>query len=139
MSTGGRFAGRDRDRTKEPEVSDIDSANKKFRKELNAGTVSLVLLGVLERASEPMYGYQIAKEIGSGDQPIVKQGALYPVLRSLENGGLLESRVEPSVSGPPRRYYEITGDGRLALEQWADIWKRTKTFVDEALKGTHDE
>jgi PadR family transcriptional regulator PadR len=118
-------------------VSDIDTANKKFRKELNSGTVSLVLLGVLGRASEPMYGYQIAKRIDApnGSAPMMKQGALYPVLRSLEAGGLLASRVEPSVSGPPRRYYGITDAGREALAQWEVIWSQTKTFVDEALKG----
>lgn len=118
-------------------MSDVDTANKKFRKELNSGTVSLVLLGVLGRASEPMYGYQIAKSIDTpdGNAPMMKQGALYPVLRSLESNGLLASRVEPSVSGPPRRYYGITAAGRQALAQWEVIWKQTKTFVDEALKG----
>lgn len=120
-------------------MTDVESANKKFRKELSAGTVSLVLLGVLARAREPMYGYQIAREIGAGEAPLVKQGALYPVLRSLEGNGLLSSRVEPSVSGPPRRYYEITEDGRRALEQWQGIWTETKGFVDDALKGNHDE
>jgi PadR family transcriptional regulator PadR len=57
------------------------------------------------------------------------------VLRSLEENGLLESLVEPSVSGPPRRYYKITEDGRVALKDWLDIWKQTKKFVDANLKG----
>jgi PadR family transcriptional regulator PadR len=60
---------------------------------------------------------------------------LYPVLRSLEENGLLESTVEPSVSGPPRRYYKITTDGRSALTDWLEIWKQTKKFVDAILKG----
>ena len=66
------------------------------------------------------------------------QGALYPVLRSLEKSGLLSSRVEPSVSGPPRRYYRITGMGRESLESWTDMWCRTKDFVDAILKGNDD-
>ena len=97
----------------------VDSpiVTKKFQKELNAGIASLVLLSVLEKSTEPMYGYQIAKllEDYSGDASFMKQGALYPVLHSLENGGLLESKVEPSVSGPPRRYYEITSEGKETL------------------------
>ena len=121
-------------------VSDVDAANKKFQKELNAGTVALVLLGVLSRAGEPTYGYQIIKRIeGRRDNvPMMKQGALYPVLRSLERGGLLESTVEPSVSGPPRRYYRITGLGHRTLDEWTGIWHETKTFVDSILKGTDD-
>ena len=110
---------------------------KKFQKELNAGTSSLVLLNVLSRSKEPMYGYQIAKmlEESRPEIPMMKQGTLYPVLRSLEENGLLESTVEPSVSGPPRRYYKITKEGISALEEWLEIWKQTKKFVDAILKG----
>ena len=110
---------------------------KKFQKELNSGTTALVLLGVLGQAPKPMYGYQIAKliEANCKDIPIMKQGALYPVLRTLESSGLLESEVEPSVSGPPRRYYRITVDGRETLEKWRDIWTQTKRLVDIVLQG----
>lgn len=128
------------DQRKAYTLNDTNAVNKKFQKELNAGTVSLVLLGVLSRAGEPTYGYQIAKRIETTREnpPMMKQGALYPVLRSLERSGLLVSTVEPSVSGPPRRYYRITEAGRRALEEWAGIWNETKTFVDSILKGTHD-
>jgi len=104
---------------------------------MNSGTSSLVLLNVLSRSAEPMYGYQIAKllEENGPDLPLMKQGTLYPVLRSLEENGLLSSMVEPSVSGPPRRYYTITPDGREALKEWLEVWKQTKKFVDTILKG----
>lgn len=110
---------------------------KKFQKEMNAGIASLVLLSVLENSKEPMYGYQIAKLLDeySGDASFMKQGALYPVLRQLESSGLLESKVEPSVSGPPRRYYEITAEGREMLVIWQGVWKQMKSFVDRAIKG----
>ena len=110
---------------------------KKFHKELNAGTTALVLLGVLGQNAEPMYGYQIAKliEANAKDIPIMKLGALYPVLRSLESSGLLESEVEPSVSGPPRRYYIITETGRETLGRWHEIWDQTKALVDNVMHG----
>jgi PadR family transcriptional regulator PadR len=116
---------------------DQDALTKKFQKEMNAGTSSLVLLSVMGQAQEPMYGYQVAKllEDHSQDTPPMKQGALYPVLRSLEGNGLLESNVEPSVSGPPRRYYHITEAGRQTLQIWEQLWGQTKTFVDNILKG----
>ncbi len=118
-------------------MAELSAHTKKFQKELNAGTSSLILLSVLSRSKEPMYGYQIAKmlEESGPDIPMMKQGTLYPVLRSLEENGLLESMVEPSVSGPPRRYYKITEDGRAALTEWLEIWKQTKKFVDANLKG----
>jgi len=110
---------------------------QKFQKELNSGTTALVLLGILGQTSKPMYGYQIAKLIEANvkDIPIMKQGALYPVLRSLESSGLLESEVEPSVSGPPRRYYRITETGRETLERWREIWDQTKALVDNVMHG----
>ena len=122
-------------------MSETSEANKKFQKEINAGTAALVLLGVLAHADEPMYGYKIAKmiEAQGGDIRMMKQGALYPVLRSLENSGFLESRVDPSVSGPPRRYYSITEEGRKTLYDWIRLWDQTKDFVDSVLKGNRND
>ncbi len=116
---------------------DSPTLTKKFQKELNAGIASLVLLSVLDNSEEPMYGYQIAKllEEYSGETSFMKQGALYPVLRQLESSGLLASKVEPSVSGPPRRYYQITTEGKETLLVWQGIWKRMKSFVEKAIKG----
>jgi PadR family transcriptional regulator PadR len=121
-------------------LSPFTDANKKFQKELNSGTAALVLLSILARADEPMYGYRIAKfmEVDEENVPMMKQGALYPVLRSLEGSGLLESHVDPSVSGPPRRYYKITESGLEILKSWTQIWDQTKSFVDGILKGKAD-
>ncbi|MBI5946342.1 MAG: PadR family transcriptional regulator [Chloroflexi bacterium] len=118
-------------------MMDISPQTRKFQKELNSGTSSLVLLSVLSRSKEPLYGYQIAKmlEDSGPDFPMMKQGTLYPVLRSLEENSLLSSMVEPSVSGPPRRYYKITDEGQAVLKEWLEIWKQTKKFVDAILKG----
>ncbi|MFC1861216.1 PadR family transcriptional regulator [Chloroflexota bacterium] len=119
------------------DLRDTDTFDRKFQKDLNAGIAALVLLSVLSRAAEPMYGYQIARLIEEGREevPTIKQGTLYPVLRSLESSGLLESEVEPSISGPPRRYYRITEDGRNTLERWLKIWNLTKTLVDTVAEG----
>ena len=121
-------------------MSPTTDANKKFQKELNSGTAALVLLSILARADEPLYGYRIAKfmEVDDEDVPMMKQGALYPVLRSLEGNGLLESFVDPSISGPPRRYYKITDSGLATLKSWIKIWNQTKTFVDGMLGGSND-
>jgi PadR family transcriptional regulator PadR len=118
-------------------MANIDTADKKFQKELNSGTAALVVLAVLSKAATPMYGYQIAKLIeGSTEQALmIKQGAFYPVLRSLDSSGLLQSWVEPSVSGPPRRYYTITETGRQTFNRWTKIWNRTKHFVRTILEG----
>jgi len=118
-------------------VSDTETHLKKFEKELAAGTVSLVLLAVLAAADEPLYGYQIAKRLEQRADGALsgKQSALYPVLRNLSAAGLLKGQVEPSVSGPPRRYYRITPLGRAVFEEWSANWTATRRFVDSVLKG----
>ena len=121
----------------DPSDTVIDTSLKKFQKELSAGTVSLALLAVLARAPAPMYGYQIAKRLEGVGEGVLsgKQSALYPVLRNLEGTGLLDSFVEPSMAGPPRRYYRITEAGRAALREWAAAWRATRDSVDSVLEG----
>ena len=116
-------------------MTDPEPLLRKFQKELSAGTVSLALLAVMAAADEPMYGYQVAKRLEHIGEGVLagKQSALYPVLRNLEGAGLLDSFVEPSVSGPPRRYYRITAAGRDVLRDWAQAWRATRDSVDSVL------
>jgi PadR family transcriptional regulator PadR len=117
---------------------ETESHLRKFQKELSAGTVSLVLLAVLAGSDEPLYGYQISKRLQqSGDALFSgKQSALYPVLRNLSAAGLLDSHVEPSVAGPPRRYYSITALGRAVFLDWVATWEATRRSVDSVLQET---
>src|SRR6201990_1548029 len=109
-----------------------DSQARKFQKDLNAGLVALVLLAVLERSAEDLYGYEIAKRLqrANDGESLFKEGTVYPVLRALSAGNLLTSRIVPSYSGPPRRYYRITDQGRVVLAEWKQIWQSTRDFVD---------
>ena len=118
-------------------MADSETHLRKFHKELSAGIVSLVLLAVLANARKPMYGYQIARQLDETGEGVLsgKQSALYPVLRSLDAAGLLASEVEPSVAGPPRRYYRITQVGRRVLEEWTYAWTATRDFVNTVLEG----
>ncbi len=104
----------------------------KFQKELNGGLVGLVLLAVLDGSDQDLYGYEIGKRLAGANDgtSIFKEGTIYPVLRALSAGGLLTSRIVPSYSGPPRRYYRITDQGRAVLAEWKAIWQGTREFVD---------
>lgn len=110
---------------------------KKFRKELNSGTVALMLLSIMAKAKTPLYGYQISKQLETPGNE--KQGSLYPVLRNMSAKGLLDSVVEPSESGPPRRYFNITPLGRKVLEEWLTIWAQTHTFVNRMIGDHHEK
>jgi len=49
-------------------MEDENSVDKKFQKELNSGVAALVLLDIVSRAEQPMYGYQIANMIGESNR-----------------------------------------------------------------------
>lgn len=53
---------------------------------------------------------------------IVVEGTLYPILTRQKNGGLLSYRWEESPQGPPRKYYELTEEGRTYLEELDKSW-----------------
>ena len=116
-----------------------DSGDKKFQKDLNGGLVGLVLLAVLNQSAEDLYGYEIAKRLASANEgvSIFKEGTIYPVLRALSAANLLTSRIVPSYSGPPRRYYRITDQGREMLAQWSAMWLGTRNFVDRFIEQSN--
>jgi PadR family transcriptional regulator PadR len=117
----------------------MDDHGRKFQKDLNSGLVALVLLAVLDRTSEDLYGYEIAKRLQKANEgeALFKEGTVYPVLRALSANRLLTSRIVPSYAGPPRRYYRITDEGRAVLKDWSGIWRQTRNFVDRFIEGVH--
>jgi len=114
--------------------------DEKFEKELITGLISLILLAITRNRGEPMYGYQIAKEMETGNRTHVqlKQGTIYPVLRAMEKKGYLKSVIKASESGPPRKYYSITKKGMDKLDVWTAAWDDTSDFVDSVLRGKVD-
>ena len=123
-----------------PSLAEAESAAemqaRKFQRELSAGLTALVLLSVLAEADSDLYGYEIARRLATDALPAApfKPGALYPVLRNMSSAGLLSSRVVPSYSGPPRRYYRITPLGRDVLAAWRETWLSTRAFVDTVVQ-----
>ncbi|HSY08445.1 MAG TPA: PadR family transcriptional regulator [Steroidobacteraceae bacterium] len=114
-----------------------DSQVRKFQKDLNAGLVTLVLMAVLAASEEDLYGYEIAKRLQKANEgeALFKEGTVYPVLRALSAAGLLTSRIVPSYTGPPRRYYRITDEGRSMLSQYRAVWRQTRDFVDRFIEA----
>jgi PadR family transcriptional regulator PadR len=79
---------------------------------------------LLNLSKKPSYASDIIAEMKIA-QMIVVEGTLYPLLTRLKNDGYLGYRWEESLQGPPRKYYELTENGRLFLNEldmaWADL------------------
>jgi len=81
---------------------------------------------------EPMYGYQLIKEIGKRSEGYFefKEGTLYTALHRLEREGLIEGKWEPISNGQERRYYYLTPKGRRVLNEKRHEWRGFSTAVD---------
>lgn len=70
---------------------------------------------------------------------LVVEGTIYPLLTRLKNGGLLSYRWEESTSGPPRKYYKLTDEGNLFLNELAVTWDELSTAVETITKTNNHE
>jgi DNA-binding PadR family transcriptional regulator len=80
-------------------------------------------------AEEPIYGLAMIAELQRHGY-VLSPGTLYPVLHGLEAAGYL-SKEERIVEGKVRKYYSITGPGRLALSEARSM---IRELVDEVLQ-----
>jgi PadR family transcriptional regulator, regulatory protein PadR len=112
----------------------LEVKNLEINKEMIKGYIESIILSLL--LDEDLYGYDISKKIRSSSEETfeIKEGTMYVVLKRLENGGLIESYWDDSVSGGGRRrYHHITDEGKRYLEKTKGEWQFFKTIVDRFL------
>lgn len=79
------------------------------------------------------YASDILRELKSADLLMV-EGTLYPLLSRLKSQSLLQYIWEESPSGPPRKYYSLTVDGKNHLADLKDKWKELTQSINSLLK-----
>jgi PadR family transcriptional regulator PadR len=97
------------------------------RHELIKSNIDSLLLCLI--SGQPMYGYQIIKELKDRSQGYFnfKEGTLYPALHRLEKSGLIEGNWQSLPSGQQRKYYHITEKGQASLAEQRSSWQE---FLD---------
>lgn len=61
---------------------------------------------------------------------IVVEGTLYPLLSRLKKEGLLDYEWQESPSGPPRKYYRLTDEGKSVLSALDESWRSLAGTVE---------
>ena len=107
---------------------DLENTKAQMRK----GILEYCILSVLSRNS--CYASDIIKELKEA-KVIVVEGTLYPLLTRQKNAGLLSYRWEESQQGPPRKYYELTSEGREYLTDLDNSWDELVQSVNLIRKG----
>lgn len=104
------------------------------RLDLMKGSSEPLLLCLI--GQQPMYGYQIIKELEKKSQGYFKfkEGTLYPALHRLEKAGLVTGKWQLLPSGRQRRYYYITEKGNKLLEVKRSQWQDFLTAMNLIIK-----
>lgn len=92
----------------------------------------MCILSIISRA--PIYPTEIIRELGKA-QLIVVEGTVYPLLARLKNGGLLSYEWQESSIGPPRKYYQITDQGKSFLGELKDSWNQLVHTVNQTTQN----
>ncbi len=98
-----------------------------WKTQLRKGLLDLCVLNFL--ASGEYYGYDLVQELKKIPALSIREGTVYPILARLEEDGLVISEVRPSDAGPPRKYFNITSEGRRAVQEMNEHWERIERAV----------
>ena len=91
-----------------------------------------IVLATLSQLKTEQYGYSLMKSLAEKDF-VIDQGTLYPLLRRLEDQGLLASdwRLE---GARPRRYYVISPEGTKILERLQTEWTTMGDTMEQLVR-----
>ncbi len=101
--------------------------------QMRRGAVEYCVLALLR--DRDMYGFELTRALSTAGGLVASEGTMYPLLTRIRDDGLVETFWEASPQGPPRRYYRLTSDGRLALQTFRVQWQQFRDTVDMILKG----
>src|ERR1700679_805941 len=97
--------------------------------QLKKGVLEMCVLALLSKGDN--YAYDIASRmaeaVGMGE------GTVYPLMRRMQNDGLVTTYLVESASGPPRKYYKLTRTGANALKAQITDWVAFEAAVRKIL------
>ena len=96
---------------------------KSISKELVGASAAPLILSMLKNGDS--YGYEIVQKVKelTKDEIKWKEASIYPVLKKLENNGMIKSYWKVQEGERPRKYYTILADGKEQLEQNMHEWE----------------
>ena len=102
--------------------------------DLRRGTLVLAVLSCLDQAK---YGYALLRDMENQGLRI-EANTLYPLLRRLESQGLLKSEWDTAESRP-RKYYALSGRGRMLYTQLRGEWRRMAGEMENLLREGEEQ
>lgn len=98
--------------------------------QMRKGILEYCILSIISHGET--YASDIIEELRNA-RLLVVEGTLYPLLTRLKNNGLLSYQWLESTSGPPRKYYQLTSEGKNVLSELQKTWNEL-VFAVEAIQ-----
>ncbi len=99
------------------------------RTQMKKGILEFCILAVI--SEKEAYVSEILERLNESSLVVV-EGTLYPLLTRLKNAGLLSYLWRESTSGPPRKYYTLTDEGKEVLKELNTTWNEISTAINKA-------
>ncbi len=100
--------------------------------QMRKGILEFCILHIISRGE--VYASDMLEELTSAKIMVV-EGTLYPLLTRLRKAGLVEYKWVESSSGPPRKYYTITDDGKSFVKNLDMTWKELVKSTGEIISN----
>ena len=101
--------------------------------QMKKGLLELCILNLLDKQS--MHGYQLVKVLRSIPSLVVTEGTIYPILGRLKKENLVIVTFEESSTGPVRKNYKLSAEGKRRLKEMNHIWKEMTEVINKSVLG----
>jgi PadR family transcriptional regulator PadR len=116
-----------------PAYEETALSNIAWLTQMKKGLLELCILNLLDKQS--MHGYQLVKVLRTIPGLVVTEGTIYPLLGRLKKEHLVVVTFEESSSGPVRKNYRLSAEGRRRLKEMNRIWKEMAEVINESVLG----
>lgn len=99
--------------------------------QLKKGVMDMLVLALLTQNDR--YGYEIVSTISEYIE--ISEGTIYPLFNRLKKEKYVETYLKESSTGPSRKYYHITNEGRTAYNKMRQEWDDFSGVINMLLKG----
>lgn len=108
-------------------IMNTENTSSQMRK----GVLEFCILSIIRKSE--VYPSDIIEQMKAAGLSIL-EGTLYPLLTRLKNAELLSYRWEESATGPPRKYFNLTGKGETFYQELQQTWTQLADAVHQITK-----
>jgi DNA-binding PadR family transcriptional regulator len=97
-----------------------ENLKKEIVQHITKNLLDIQILTLINK--EPAWGYKIKKQIEAFSGLKIRHGALYPLLKKLESGGLIKSQKQQQ-GKRTRKIYMLTKKGEVYMDMYYAVLK----------------